>query len=146
MDNPLNENSALLVPVEDEQKLKSELLAAAEPTVLEARKKLVEYRRQLLGVQSREKNSEAVETINGVFTELLALVADPDMALRVTSSIESGKDFNEFVKGMTALVDLRDKLQDRMIDETVTGARKKRILASFQGQGVKMMVGVETDG
>lgn len=137
--------SALDISKEEEQEQKLELVETIENTSLsELRKQAIVKRSQSVLLDSKESNLESARRLNDRIAAIVDGITDADVVEKVFSNIETGKDYNEAVKAVNGLIDLRNKQLDRTIDEFATG-KKKRIAVQFQTQGVKVSTMVETD-
>jgi hypothetical protein len=146
--NPLLRQTALDVSPEAEQVQRVELFSKNETSLLDLnrQKAIIESRRQELDVESKTKNLDIVERLNQNLAELVQLASDPNLARMVAGSIETGKDYNEFIKAIGALTAQRDNLLQKAFDISAQTGKRKRIEFAFAGQGVQMAVRVDTDG
>lgn len=147
-DNPLLQKTALEVSPAEEWDQKVELIEHTDVSLydLQRRKAAIEQKRQDLDVERKEQNLESVDWLNRRIYGLIADVTSPDITGRLMEKVESGKDYNEMVKAVQGVVKLRDDMLDRTYDQTAGTGKKKKIAVAFQGQGVKVAIGVETDG
>lgn len=148
-DNPLiQKKTALDVSPVEEYTQKLELLDKNEISLLhlEQDKAKIARERQELEVDSKLHNLDAVREINQNIDDLMRLVSDPMLALQISRGIETGKDYNEFVKAISAVAKLRDDLLDRTLDENARGKSHKKFITQFQTQGTTVTMGVEIDG
>lgn len=148
MDNPLLFPTGLEVSPWDEKQQKIELIDKNETSLLylQRRKVDIEQKRQDLDLERKEENLESVSWLNKRIYGLVASITDPEMTERVASKVETGKDLNELVKAAQGVVKLRDDMLEHTYDGANSNGKKKKIAVAFQGQGVSVMVGVETDG
>jgi DNA repair ATPase RecN len=144
--NQLVPQSALDITPEEEQELKFELIEQIDQTSLsELRKIAIAQKSEAIKLDTKENNLQTVEEINKRITNVVQGLLGSDVTERVFESIETAKDYNEAVKAVNGLVDLRNKQLDKTIDEFANTGKKKRIAVQFQSQGVSVAVGIQTD-
>lgn len=145
-DNPLiQKKTALDVSPVEEYTQKLELIQKNDASLLELRRQNVEATRQTLDLDRKETNLQTVDELNQRIGGLLSKLTDNDVTDRVFGGIETGKDYNEAIKGVQSLAKIRDDMLDRIIDNSASGGKKKRIEVAFQSQGVQVAMRVETD-
>lgn len=147
VDNPLKNTQLDLTPAEEWDK-RVELIEQTDTSLydLQKRKTNIERKRQDLDVDRKERNLDSVEELNQSIAELVREVSDPTIAARLMKVAKDGKDYNEMVKAVQGVVKLRDDMLDHTYDESSGTGKKKKIAVAFQTQGVKVAIGVETDG
>ena len=146
MSNGLVPKSALDITPVEEQAQKAEILDTLEDeSLLELRKQRLAQRSKRVGIDTKENNLAAVETLNGQIQDIIELVSDPEIVKELIPKMKSPKDYNELVKATAALVSVRDKQLDKTLDEfaSTTGKRRKIDIA-FAAQGVKVAARIET--
>ena len=146
MDNPLLPSVIDISPT-DEEALKGELVVQSETSLLDLqrRKADIEARRQELDIDAKEENLEAIDWLNQRIYGLVSAVTQPEMLERVAGSTKTGKDLHELMKAAKTAIEIRDDLLEHTFDTSMQSGRKKKIAVAFQGQGVTLMVGVETN-
>ena len=144
MDNPLKNTQLDLTPAA-ERTIKAELIQRNDPSLLELRKQNVERVRQGLDLDRKETNLQAADELNQRIGGLLSKLADAELTDRVFDRIETGKDYNEAIRGVQALAKVRDDMLGRAMDSGLTGGKKKRIEVAFQSKGVQVAMRVGTD-
>ena len=146
MSNGLVPKSALDITPVEEQAQKAEILDTLEDeSLLELRKQRLAQRSKRVGIDTKENNLDAVETLNNQIQDIIELVSDPGLVKKLIPKMKSPKDYNELVKATAALVSVRDKQLDKTLDEfaSTTGKRRKIDIA-FAAQGVKVAARIET--
>ncbi|MDY3987783.1 MAG: hypothetical protein UGF45_09930 [Massilioclostridium sp.] len=146
MSNGLVPKSALDITPVEEQAQKAEILDTLEDeSLLELRKQRLAQRSKRVGIDTKENNLAAVETLNGQIQDIIELVSNPEIVKELIPKMKSPKDYNELVKATAALVSVRDKQLDKTLDEfaSATGKRRKIDIA-FAAQGVKVAARIET--
>ena len=147
MDNPLLAPAPIDITPQQEEAMKGEILSEFDDeSLLNLRKRSIEARGKRVELDTKVQNLDSVEEINGKITDITKKLLDGDLVDRVIGGIKTGKDFNEAVRAVSGLVELRDKQLDRSIDEHSTSGKKKKILTQFKMQGVTVTQGVEIDG
>lgn len=130
----------------EEEEMRVEVLESIDKTgLVELRKQDIAKRSQILTLDTKENNLTSVEIINENITKLTELISDPTVLQKVLNNVETGKDYNEAVKAVSGLVDLRNKQLDKSIDPFASTGKKKKIAVQFQTQGVSVAMGVEVD-
>lgn len=148
MDNPLLlQASPVDVTQEEENNTKAEILEQFDDeSMLALQERNIKARGKKIEQETKVKNLDAVDKINDHITEITERLTDPDLINKVMDNVKNGKDFNEAVKGVSGLVELRDKQLDRVVDQYSYSGKKKRIITKFKSQGVTVTQGVEIDG
>lgn len=148
MDNPLLlQASPVDVTQEEENNIKAEILEQFDDeSMLALQERSIKARGKKIEQETKVKNLDAVEKINDHITDITERLTDPDLINKVMDNVKNGKDFNEAVKGVAGLVELRDKQLDRVVDQYAYSGKKKRIVTQFKSQGVTVTQGVEIDG
>lgn len=133
--------------LEEEREQKIEVMEEIDNTsLLELRKQNIKSQSEQLSVQVKETNLDIVAGLDEKVSQIVQSITDPEVIDRIMSKMKTGRDYGEMVKALTGIVDLRASLLDKTVDEFAATGKKKRIAVHFQGQGVKVAVGVETDG
>lgn len=139
--NPLKKNGLSISPEQENQE-KQEIIDVVELSMLDINRKRadIEELHQQLNLAAKEKNLALASEITSQMDEVLLCISDPELALRVSDNIKTGKDYNELVKAAQNLVNLRDKLLDSALDPGESSAKKKMFKIQFQNQGVTVSV------
>jgi len=149
----IKKNNASLVPQSEldispiqEEEMRIDVLESLDRTGLVAlRQQDIAKRSEHLSLETKESNLDSVEIINENITNLTRLISDPTILQTVLANVETGKDYNEAVKAVSGLVDLRNKQLDKTLDPFANTGKRKKIEVMFQSQGVSIAARVEVD-
>lgn len=138
--------SELDISPQQEDEMRVEVLDSIDRTgLVELKKQEIAKRSQLLALDTKENNLDTVSIINERITDLITSISDPAILEKILSTVETGKDYNEAVKAVSGLVELRNKQLDKTLDPFATTGKKKKIEIAFASQGVSVAARVEVD-